>query len=91
MSSIKRSASALKLLTARQVLAAEDGDPSDGGGLTLRVRGDSASRRQPCCRPCRPSKPRSRVDNMAGELAPLLVALGDLSVLNRARLAESSR
>lgn len=33
----------IHLLTVREVLAAPDGDLSDGGGLTLRVRGESAS------------------------------------------------
>lgn len=39
----KRSAARLHLLTARQVQAAREGDLSDGGGLLLRVRGESAS------------------------------------------------
>lgn len=39
----KRTAARLHLLTALEVRAAKDGDFSDGGGLTLRVRGDSAS------------------------------------------------
>lgn len=39
----QRTAARLHLLTARQVQAAKDGDHSDGGGLLLRVRGDSAA------------------------------------------------
>lgn len=39
----KRTAAQLHLLTARQVQATGDGDLSDGGGLLLRVRGESAS------------------------------------------------
>lgn len=39
----KRSASALHLLSARQVQTLGDGDHADGGGLMLRVRGESAS------------------------------------------------
>ena len=39
----KRTASNLHLLTVKQVQNAPDGDLTDGGGLLLRVRGDSAS------------------------------------------------
>lgn len=39
----RRVAAKLHLLTVREVLGAGDGDHSDGGGLMLRVRGDSAS------------------------------------------------
>ena len=39
----KKTTARLQLLTARQVLNAGDGDHSDGGGLLLRVRGESAS------------------------------------------------
>lgn len=39
----KRTATRLHLLTARQIQAAKDGDHTDGGGLLLRVRGDSAA------------------------------------------------
>ena len=39
----KAGAGRLHLLTARQVLSAGDGDDADGGGLLLRVRGDTAS------------------------------------------------
>jgi integrase len=39
----KRIVSNLHQLTVREVLAAGDGDHSDGGGLLLRVRGESAS------------------------------------------------
>lgn len=39
----KKTTARLHLLTARQVLNAGDGDHSDGGGLLLRVRGESAS------------------------------------------------
>jgi integrase len=39
----KRTATKLHLLTVREVQTAIDGDHSDGGGLLLRVRGDSAS------------------------------------------------
>lgn len=39
----KLTAGRLHLLTARQVLAAGDGDHADGGGLLLRVRGESVS------------------------------------------------
>lgn len=39
----KRTATRLHLLTARQIQAARDGDHTDGGGLLLRVRGDSAA------------------------------------------------
>lgn len=39
----KRDARGLHQLTARQVQNAPEGDLSDGGGLLLRVRGDSAS------------------------------------------------
>jgi len=35
-------ATKLHLLTVREVQTAGDGDHSDGGGLMLRVRGDSA-------------------------------------------------
>jgi len=40
---MKRTAAKLHLLTARAVQTAGEGDHSDGGGLMLRVRGDSAS------------------------------------------------
>lgn len=43
MAKRKTTAARLHLLTARQVQAAGEGDHSDGGGLLLRVRGDSAS------------------------------------------------
>lgn len=39
----KRTATRLHLLTARQLQAAKEGDHSDGGGLLLRVRRESAS------------------------------------------------
>jgi integrase len=39
----KRLASRLHLLTVREVQTAAEGDHSDGGGLLLRVRGESAS------------------------------------------------
>lgn len=39
----KRTAAKLHLLTAREVQAAKDGDHSDGGGLLVRVRGESCS------------------------------------------------
>ena len=39
----KRAATRLQLLTARQLQAAGDGDHADGGGLLLRVRGDSVA------------------------------------------------
>lgn len=39
----KRVAARLHLMTVREVQAAKDGDYSDGGGLSLRVRDDSAS------------------------------------------------
>lgn len=39
----KRTTARLHLLTARETQAARDGDYSDGGGLMLRVRGESAS------------------------------------------------
>jgi integrase len=39
----RRAAARLHLLTARQVQAAADGDHADGGGLLLRIRGDSAA------------------------------------------------
>jgi hypothetical protein len=39
----KRIVSNLHQLTVREVLAADDGDHSDGGGVLLRVRGESAS------------------------------------------------
>lgn len=39
----KRSAAKLHLLTVREVQTAGEGDHSDGGGLQLRVRGESAS------------------------------------------------
>lgn len=39
----RRTAAKLHLLTAKQVQHAGDGDHSDGGGLLLRVRGESAS------------------------------------------------
>jgi len=39
----KRLASRLHLLTVREVQTAPEGDHSDGGGLLLRVRGESAS------------------------------------------------
>lgn len=39
----KRTAATLHLLTVREVQTAPDGDLSDGGGLLLRVRGDSSS------------------------------------------------
>lgn len=40
---IKRNTSALHLLSSRQVQTAPDGDHTDGGGLLLRVRGETAS------------------------------------------------
>jgi integrase len=40
---IKRTTARLHLLTAREVQNANDGDHSDGGGLLLRVRGESAT------------------------------------------------
>lgn len=43
MATKARPATRLHLLAVRQVMAAKDGDHSDGGGLLLRVRGDSAS------------------------------------------------
>jgi len=39
----RKTAAKLHLLTVREVQAAGDGDHSDGGGLLLRVRGESAS------------------------------------------------
>jgi integrase len=39
----KRTTGTLHLLTVREVQAARDGDHADGGGLLLRVRGESAS------------------------------------------------
>lgn len=39
----KRSAGALHILTAREIVAAGEGDHVDGGGLQLRRRGDAAS------------------------------------------------
>lgn len=39
----KRATAKLHLLTVREVQTAPEGDHSDGGGLLLRVRGDSAS------------------------------------------------
>ncbi len=39
----KRNTARLHLLTARQVQHLEDGDHTDGGGLLLRVRGESSS------------------------------------------------
>jgi integrase len=39
----KRTAARLHLLTAREVQSAKDGDHGDGGGLLLRVRGESCS------------------------------------------------
>jgi integrase len=39
----KRNSASLNLLKVRQVQTATDGDHGDGGGLLLRVRGDSAS------------------------------------------------
>ena len=39
----KRTASALHLLSVRELQSAGEGDHSDGGGLLLRVRGESAS------------------------------------------------
>ncbi len=39
----RKTAARLHLLTARQLQAAQDGDHSDGGGLLLRVRGESAA------------------------------------------------
>ena len=39
----KRTAARLHLMTVREVQAAKDGDHSDGGGLLLRVRGESCS------------------------------------------------
>lgn len=39
----KRTAARLHLLTVREVQAAKDGDHTDGGGLLLRVRGESSS------------------------------------------------
>lgn len=43
MASKKQSRNAQRLLTVREVLHAKDGDHSDGGGLYLRVRSESAS------------------------------------------------
>jgi integrase len=39
----RKTAARLHLLTARQLQAAQDGDHTDGGGLLLRVRGDSVA------------------------------------------------
>ena len=39
----RKTAAKLHLLTVREVQTAPDGDHTDGGGLLLRVRGDSAS------------------------------------------------
>lgn len=39
----RRTAAKLHLLTVREVQTAPEGDHTDGGGLMLRVRGDSAS------------------------------------------------
>lgn len=39
----RKLAATLHLMTVREVQAAADGDRADGGGLLLRVRGDSAS------------------------------------------------
>ena len=39
----KRIVSNLHQLTVREILAAPEGDVSDGGGLILRIRGQSAS------------------------------------------------
>lgn len=39
----KRTAATLNLLTVKEVQSACDGDHTDGGGLLLRVRGESAS------------------------------------------------
>jgi Arm DNA-binding domain len=39
----RKAAARLHLLTARQVQSAADGDHADGGGLLLRIRGDSAA------------------------------------------------
>lgn len=43
MADKKNRRGALRLLTVREVLNAVDGDHYDGGGLTLRVRGESAA------------------------------------------------
>lgn len=43
MATRQRPTAKLHLLTARQVMAAKDGDHSDGGGLLLRVRAASAA------------------------------------------------
>lgn len=43
MATRARPATRLQLMAVRQVMAAKEGDHSDGGGLLLRVRGDSAS------------------------------------------------
>jgi len=40
---VRKTVARLHLLTVREVLAATDGDHTDGGGLLLRVRGASAS------------------------------------------------
>ena len=39
----KRIASKLHLLTVREIQTADEGDRSDGAGLILRVRGESAT------------------------------------------------
>lgn len=39
----RKTAARLHLLTARQLQAAQEGDLSDGGGLLLRIRGESAA------------------------------------------------
>lgn len=44
MASKKQSRNAQRLLTVREVLHVKEGDHSDGGGLYLRVCGESASR-----------------------------------------------
>jgi integrase len=43
MATARRPASALHLLSAREVQTAREGDHTDGGGLLVRVRGESAS------------------------------------------------
>ncbi|HYE70808.1 MAG TPA: Arm DNA-binding domain-containing protein [Aquabacterium sp.] len=77
MTTKARPAARLHLLTVRQVMAAKEGDHSGGGGLLLRVRGDSAAwvlrytaptgrRREMGLRPARRSNPEQAGAGLTG-------------------------
>jgi hypothetical protein len=76
-STSRRTAAKLHLLTTKQVQHAAEGDHSDGGGLLLRVRGESRSwvlrytsrtgwRREMGLAVCRRGSPAQAGDRVAG-------------------------